>query len=258
MFDCKHTSTPMSTSSSLSLCDGEPLLDPSLYQSIVRALQYCTITQPNISFSINKACQFMHFPTTTHWQVIKRILHYLMSTISHVISLQPSTNLSLTCYTNVDWVGCLDDQKSTSGHCCFLGPNLVSWSYTKQKVFSRSSVESKYKGLSNTTSKLIWIETFLIELHILFFTPPILSCDNLNATHLVAHLNFHARTKHIEIDYHFIRDHVLHKSLLVKFAPFKEQLEDILTKPLFAPCFQSLRNKLTVHHNPLSLWGDVK
>ena len=87
MFDCMHASTPMSTSSSLSLYDGEPLSDPSLYRSIVEALQYYTITRPDISFSINKVCQFMHSSTTTHWQVVKRILCYLKSTISHGISL---------------------------------------------------------------------------------------------------------------------------------------------------------------------------
>ena len=91
----------------------------------------------------------MHSLITTHQQAIKRILHYFKSAISHGISLQPSTNLSLTCYTDVDQVGYLDDWKSTSGHCCFLSPNLISWSYTKQKVVSHSSDESEYKGLTN-------------------------------------------------------------------------------------------------------------
>ncbi|KAL6314915.1 hypothetical protein AAG906_029134 [Vitis piasezkii] len=256
MFDCKHASTPMSTSSSLSLYDGEPLLDPSLNHNIVGALQYCTITRPDISFSVNNVCQFMHSPTTTHWQAVKRILRYLKSTIYHGISLQPSTT-SLTCLSMlIGWLP--DDRKSTSGHYCFLGPNLISWSYTKQKVVSRSSAESEYKGLVNAALELIWIETFLNELHILFFTPPVLFCDNLTATHLATHPIFHARTKHIEIDYHFIHDRVLHKSLLVKFTHSEKQIADILTKPLSAPRFQSLRNKLTVLHSPLSLRGDDK
>ena len=122
MFDCKHASTLMSTSSSLSLYDGEPLLEPSLNHNIVGALQYCTITRPDISFSVNNVCQFMHSPTTTHWQAVKRILRYLKSTIYHGISLQPSTDLSLSCYIDVDWADYQDDRKSTSGHYCFLGP----------------------------------------------------------------------------------------------------------------------------------------
>ena len=207
----------MGTSSSLSLYDGVPFLDPSLYNNIVGALQYCTITRPEISFSISKVCQFMHSPTTTHWQAVKRILHYLKSTISHGISLQPSTNLFLTCYIDVDWVDCSDDRKSTGGHFCFLGLNLISWSCTKQKVVSRSSAESKYRGLANVISELIWIKTFPTELHIPFFIPPILFCDNLSATHLVAHPILHARVKNIEIDYHFICDCVLHISQIYTF-----------------------------------------
>ena len=207
----------MGISSSLSLYDGVPFLDPSLYNNIVGALQYCTITRPEISFSISKVCQFMHSPTTTHWQAVKRILHYLKSTISHGISLQPSTNLFLTCYIDVDWVDCSDDRKSTGGHFCFLGLNLISWSCTKQKVVSRSSAESKYRGLANVISELIWIKTFPTELHIPFFIPPILFCDNLSATHLVAHPILHARVKNIEIDYHFICDCVLHISQIYTF-----------------------------------------
>ena len=135
---------------------------------------------------------------------------------------------------------------------------MISRSYTKQKVVSHSSVESEYRGLANVASELLWIKTLLTELHILFFTPPVLFCDNLSATHLAAHPILHAHTKHIEIDYHFIRDCVLHKPLLVKFTPSEEQLADILTKPLPTPRFQSLRNKLTVLHNLLRLRGDVK
>lgn len=84
------------------------------------------------------------------------------------------------------------------------------------------SVESEYQGLVNIALELIWIETLLTELHIPFFTPPVLSRDNLSATHLAANPILHARTKHIEIDYHFIRDHVFNKSLLVKFTPSEE------------------------------------
>ena len=183
----------------------------------------------------------MHSPTTTHWQAVKRILLYLKSTSSYGISLQSSTNLSLTCYTDFDWAGCPDDRKSTSALFFFLGPNLISWSCTNQKVVSRSSAEFEYRGLANAASELIWIEAFLNELHIPFSTPPILLCDNLSATRLVAHPILHARTKHIEIDYYFINDRVLHNLLLVKFTPPKEQLADILTKPLPTCQFQILR-----------------
>ena len=106
--------------------------------------------------------------------------------------------------------------------------------------------------------ELFWIEAFLNELHIPFSTPLVLLCDNLSVNQLAAHPILHARTKHIEIDYHFIRDRVLCKSLLVKFIPFEEHLSDILTKPLPTCQFQSLHTKLTVLHNPFSLREDVE
>ena len=121
MLDCKPYHTPMSSGPTLSLYDGQPLSDPSQYRSIVGALQYCTLTWPDINFAVNKVCQFMHSPTSSHWQAIKRILRYLKSTITYGISFQSSSDMSLTCYTDAGWAGCPDDRRSTGGFCIFLG-----------------------------------------------------------------------------------------------------------------------------------------
>ena len=126
MFDYKSASTPMSTTTSLSLHVGDPLSDPYTYRSIVGALQYCTITRPDISFAVNKVCQFMHAPTTSHCLAIKRILRYLKGTITHGITFQASSDLPLISYSDANWASSPDDHKSTSGHCVFLGPNLIS------------------------------------------------------------------------------------------------------------------------------------
>ncbi|PON48871.1 hypothetical protein PanWU01x14_234040, partial [Parasponia andersonii] len=86
------------------------LLDPTSYRSIVSALQYCTLTRPELSFSVNKVCQFLHAPTSSHWQAIKRILRYLKTTINNGLSLQASSDLQLICYTDGDWASCPDDR----------------------------------------------------------------------------------------------------------------------------------------------------
>ena len=146
----------------------------SLYRSTVGALQYVTITRPDLAFVVNKACQFMAHPTTTHWNAIKWILRYLKSTSSHGISLHASLSFELQGYTNADWASSPDDRHSTGGYYIFLGPNLISWSSTKQKVVSRSSAESEYQALVSITAEITWVQALLKELCISQTTVPLL------------------------------------------------------------------------------------
>jgi Reverse transcriptase (RNA-dependent DNA polymerase) len=238
--------SPMVPTSSLSRFDGDPFDDPHLYRSIVGALQYATLTRPDIAFAVNKVSQFMHSPTTIHWAAVKRILRYLKGSISHGILLQPAPNFSLNAYSDADWAGSLDDRKSTSGFCIYLGPNIISWGSKKQPTVARSSTESEYKALAITSSELIWLQYLLAELKVSISSPPVLWCDNIGATFLASNPMFHARTKHVEIDYHFVRERVANKTLQIRFLTSKDQIADIFTKPLASPRFIFLTSKLTV------------
>ncbi|RVW36867.1 putative mitochondrial protein [Vitis vinifera] len=126
------------------------------------ALQYVTITKPDISYAVNKACQFMAHPTTIHWMAFKRILRYLKGIPSLSLIFHPSTSLDIQAYTDADWASCLGDRRSTTGHCIFLGTNLVSWSSTKQRTISCSSSESEYRALVATVAEITWIQ-FVLE-----------------------------------------------------------------------------------------------
>ncbi|RVX09816.1 putative mitochondrial protein [Vitis vinifera] len=164
MFDTKPAKTPGTIRKNLSKFDGDPMVDVTHYRSVVGALQYVTLTRPDIAFAVNKACQFMQQPTTTHWLSVKRILRYLRGTMQDGLLLSPSSNLTIEGFIDVDWGAHLDDKRNSSGYPVYLGGNLVSWSSTKQKVVSRSSAESEYRGLVFATAKIVWIQALFQEL----------------------------------------------------------------------------------------------
>jgi hypothetical protein len=130
---CKAIETPLSVSEKLSVVDGDLLssADFTRYRSIVGALQYVTLTRPDISFSVNKVCQFLHAPITVHWTAVKRILRYLRGTISLGLRLSKSTSILVGAFSDADSAGCSDDRRSKGGFAVFLGSNLISWSAKK-------------------------------------------------------------------------------------------------------------------------------
>ena len=200
----------------------------------------------------------MHQPTSAHWLSVKRILRYLKGTMHEGLLLSSSSHLTLEGFTDADWGGQPDDRHSTSGYLVYLGGNLVSWSSSKQKVVSRSSVESEYRGLAFATAEMIWIQALLQELCISIPAIPLLWYDNISAYHMAKNLVFHARTKHIEIDLHFIRDQVTRGKLQLQFMHTKEQPADLLTKHLPNSKFLSLKSQLCIVPSPFHLRGADK
>jgi histone deacetylase 1/2 len=231
---CKAVDTPLSVSEKLSLTEGEALSsdDSTRYRSIVGALQYITLTRPDIAFSVNKVCQFLHAPTTVHWTAVKRILRYLKGTLSLGLRLSKSGSTMVSAFSDADWAGCLDDRRSTGGFAVFFGSNLVSWSARKQATVSRSSTEAEYKALADATAEVIWLQVLLTELGVSQSRAACLWCDNIGATYLSKNPVFHARTKHIEVDYHFVRERVARKLLDIRFIPSGDQVADGFTKSL--------------------------
>jgi histone deacetylase 1/2 len=124
MLQCTPCPTPLSVNDKLSLTDGSPLgsEDSTNYRSIVGALQYLTLTRPDLSFSVNKVCQYLHAPTTTHWTAVKRILRYVKGTQNVGLTFQKSSPTLLSAFSDADWAGCLDDCRSTGGFAIFFGP----------------------------------------------------------------------------------------------------------------------------------------
>ncbi|KAK1614057.1 hypothetical protein QYE76_019574 [Lolium multiflorum] len=163
MLKCKPAHTPMSASDKLSAMDGAPLSsdDATLYRSIVGGLQYLTITRPDLSYVVNRVCQYLHAPRDCHWSAVKRILRYIRFTVTTGLSLRPASTTLLSAFSDADWAGNVDDRRSTGGYAIFFGGNLIAWSARKQATVSRSSTESEYKALANATAELIWVQSLL-------------------------------------------------------------------------------------------------
>ncbi|CAL2256546.1 unnamed protein product [Prunus armeniaca] len=186
--------------------DGDPISDPSTYHSMVGGLSYLTLTQPDIAYAVNQVCQYMHKPRSTHLQAVKRIYSYIKGTIEHGIPFRSSIDFSLHGFSDADWAGSLDDRRSTTGACIFLGPNLLTWTAIKQSTVSRSSSKAEYRALATTAAELRWFCYLFRELGIPLHSPPCIFVDNVSALHMAANPVFHARTRHIEVDYHFVRE----------------------------------------------------
>lgn len=165
--------------------------------------------------------------------------------------------LHVTALTDVDWAGDHLDRRSTTRFCVFLGPNLISWSAKKQPTVARSSTEAEYKALANTAADISWIQQLLLDLSVSLTLPHVVWCDNLSAIALASNPIFHARTKHVEVDYHFVREKVITKQILVQHVGTLDQIADIFTKPLSVARFQYLKSKLLVVNTPMSLQGCV-
>ncbi|XP_062104527.1 secreted RxLR effector protein 161-like [Humulus lupulus] len=182
-------SSPMCSALNFSLDSGIPLADVSMYKTVIGALLYLTLTRPDINFVVNKLSQFLKAPTTKHWSTGKRILRYLVGNPHLGLHFKDT---DIQGFADANWASSIDDRRSTSGFCLFLGGNLISWCSKKQTVAAQLSTESEYRSLALATSEIIWLQSLLKELNLTNFQCLVLWCDNLGASSLASNPVFHA------------------------------------------------------------------
>ena len=191
-------------------------------------------------------------------EAINRILRYLKGNPGKGIWMKNNNSNAICGYSDADWAGSFD-RKSTTGFCTFVGGNLVTWKSKKQNVVARSSAEAEYRAMASTASELIWIKQLLRDMGVKIDQPMKMYCDNNSARHIASNPVFHERTKHIEVDCHFIREKVHAKEIETPFVCSKEQLADVFTKGLDPTHFETINNKLGLYDIYLpSLRGSVE
>ncbi|RVX07421.1 Retrovirus-related Pol polyprotein from transposon RE1 [Vitis vinifera] len=213
--------TPMERG--LKLSDKSDLLkDQGRYRRLVGRLIYLTVSRPDITYAVHVLSRFMHQPRKAHMEAAFRV------------------------------VRCPLTRRSTTGYCVFLGPSLISWRSKRQKTVSLSSAEAEYRAMTGACCELTWLWYLLKDLGVLHKEPALLYCDNKATLHIAANPVFHERTRHIEMDCHYIRDKIQDGSIITRHVSSAHQLADILTKPLGNEFFAPMIRKLGVQdiHSP--------
>ncbi|KAJ0609721.1 putative RNA-directed DNA polymerase [Helianthus annuus] len=178
------------------------------FQKLIGKLIYLSLTRPDISYAVQFLSQFMHNPTEMHLQIALRLLRYLKSGPGCGLLFKKSDRLDLVGYVDSDWAKCLSTRKSVTGYCVYLGSSLVSWKSKKQSTVSRSTGEAEYRAMCSATCEIMWLLNLLREVGVNCGLPVKLYCDSKAAISIAANPVFHEKTKHFEVDLHFLREKV--------------------------------------------------
>ena len=199
---------------------------------MIGRLIYLQISRPDICFFVHRLSQFLHKPTKHHLDAAHHLLKYLKGSPGQGILIKPIDSFHLKAFLDADWGSCLDTRRSVTEFCIFLEDSIISWKYKKQATVSRSSAEAEYRALASVTSELVWITQLLTDLKVKTLMPATAFCDHQAAIAIASNSTFHKRTKHIEIDCHFVRDKIVEGFLKVLPIKISLQLAYMFTKAL--------------------------
>ena len=188
------------------------------------------MTRPDICYLVHKLSQFLSSPKVPHLQAAYRIIKYLKKTLGQGLFLSADSSLQLKAYCDADWVACIDTRKSILGFYVFLGDSLISWKCKKQQVVLRSSAESEYRAMAIVTSEILWLIALFKTFGVHYTQPIYLYCDSKAALCIAANPVYHERTKHVEVDCHFIREKIQAGAIKTFHIPTRHQIADFFTK----------------------------
>ncbi|KAK6160530.1 hypothetical protein DH2020_003911 [Rehmannia glutinosa] len=233
----------MNTSVKMYMDADTKAVDQTRYRALIGSLLYLTASRPDITFAVGVCARFQSAPKESHMTAAKKILRYLKGCQEVGLWYPKKGGFKLIGYSYSDYVGCRVDRKSTSGTCQMLGNRLVSWFSKKQNSIATSTAEAKYIVAGSCCAHVLWMRQQLKDYEIEEKEIPIM-CDNTNAIAITQNPVLHSRTKHIDVRFHFIRDHVENKDITLEYISTHKQLADIFTKPLRESRFEELKHEL--------------
>jgi len=183
----------------------------------VGALQYLTLPDRISALWLTEFVSLCMLLQPLIGGAVKSILCYLRGTTTYDLHITRSSSFDLHGFTDADWAGSTDDRKSTGGYLVFFGQTSISCKSSKQRTVARSSTKADYKALADGTAEVIWLQYLLSDLQIRSTSAPTIWCDNLGTTYLSSNSIFHAHTKHVDVDYYFVRDRVAKKEIQIHF-----------------------------------------
>ncbi|GJV30725.1 retrovirus-related pol polyprotein from transposon TNT 1-94 [Tanacetum coccineum] len=235
--------TPMVEKSKLDEDKERKAVDPSHYRGMIGTLLYLTACRPDLQFAICMCARYQARPTEKHLLAVKRVFRYLKGTVNRGLWYPKDSSIALTAFADADHAGCQDTRRSTSGSMQFLGDRLISWSSKRQKSAAISSTKAEYIALSGCCAQILWMRSQLTDYGLGFNKIP-MYCDNKSAIALSCNNVQHSRSKHIDIRFHFIKEHVENGVIELYFVNTEYQLADIFTKALGRERIEFLINKL--------------
>ncbi|GJZ18877.1 putative RNA-directed DNA polymerase [Tanacetum coccineum] len=244
MIDCKPSDTPMIVNQKLYMEEKAVLADKGRYQRMVRKLIYLSHTRPDIEYVVGVVSQFMHQPQKNHIKAVMRILRYLKGSTGHGVLFKPNGHLVNQMYTDADWAGDKGNRRSTSGYFTIVGGNLVTWRSKKQKVVSLSSTEAEFRGIARGLTEVLWVRRLLTEIEYPPQEASKIMSDNKAAIQISENPVQHDRTKHVEVDRHFIKEKLEAEIITLPFVRSEDQLADILTKSVNERALHKCLDKL--------------
>ncbi|KAL4575563.1 hypothetical protein LXL04_022410 [Taraxacum kok-saghyz] len=231
-----HTEHPIKSPPPSNLKDffdnTDPLMDPTPYRQLVGKLNFLLHTRPDITFTTQFLSQFNNKPNTVHMNAALHVLKYLQSTIHQGLFFNRSSDLKIEAFCDSDWAACPNTRRSVSGFFITLGGSPISWKSKKQVIVALSSAEVEYRSMRRVCTELTWLNRLLIELEVPNITPIPLKCDNMAATYIAKNPVFHERTKHIDLDCHFVREKLQDGLISISHIPTHDQPADVFTKNL--------------------------